>query len=75
VEHLRKRSMFPAQVSKILEVKLFYTVAANWWDRTAVLLETEILLVSGYLLWSLAERTQLDYSVQQGMLVIIIFCT
>ena len=29
VEHLRKRSLFPAQVSKMLEVKLFYTVAAN----------------------------------------------
>jgi len=29
VEHLRKRSLFPAQVSKMLEVKLFYTVSAN----------------------------------------------
>lgn len=29
VEHLRKRSLFPAQVSKMLEVKLFYTGAAN----------------------------------------------
>ena len=29
VEHLRKRSLLPAQVSKMLEVKLFYTVVAN----------------------------------------------
>jgi len=50
VEHLRKRSLFPAQVSKMLEIKLFYTVAANCLNRTAVLLKTEILLVSGYLL-------------------------
>ena len=28
--------------------------------------------MSGYLLWSLAERTQLDYCVKQRMLVIVI---
>lgn len=36
------------------------------------MLKTEILLVSGYLLWSLAERTQLDCCVKQEMLVIVV---